>query len=156
MLGQKVDQAAGAWIDPSWWNLLIILPWAIGIVMFVGECLADLGSAKREMTASGVVTAHEPANHDRYGYIFSVNGKEFRGWQSPAKNELEIGEKVLIYYDPLNPNKNSLMEFSDLAMNSVGPVPFMLLGIGTLAWIIRTRRRKYRLGRPPVLQPPIE
>jgi len=147
-LGKIVDhierQATRTWANPTWWNLLVVLPWAIGAILFVREWKVDRDVATREQTAQGVITAHEPANHNRYGYVFSVNGKNFTGWESPGKDGLEIGKQVLVYYDPLNPIKNSLTEFRDLGLNSLGPVPTMLFGIGAVAWYIRSRRRKGR------------
>ena len=120
----------------------MVLPWIIGTVLFVYEWNVDRGIATREQTTQGVITAHEPANHNRFGYVFSVNGKTFTGWESPGKDGLDIGKQVLVYYDPLNPSKNALTEFGDLGMNSLGPVPMMLFGIGAVAWYIKARRRK--------------
>ena len=102
----------------------------------------DRNIATREQTTQGVITAHEPANHNRFGYVFSVNGKTFTGWESPGKDGLNIGQQVLVYYDPLNPSKNALTEFGDLGTNGLGPVPVMLFGIGAVAWYIKARRRK--------------
>jgi hypothetical protein len=53
-------------------------------------------------------------------------------------------ESVLVYYDPLDPNKNSLTEFCDLGMITLGPVPTMLFGIGAVVWYIRARQRKVK------------
>jgi hypothetical protein len=131
------------WANPSWWHLLVVLPWAIGTILFIHQCKVDLGIAARERTTQGVINAHEPANHNRYGYVFSVNGKSFSGWESPGKEGLEIGRQVLVYYDPIDPSKNALTEFQDLGMSALGPVPLMLFGIGTVAWYIRSRRAKF-------------
>ena len=73
-----------------------------------------------------------------------MNGKSFTGWESPRKDKLQIGEQVRVYYDPLNPNKNALTEFRDLGMESLGPLPLTLFGIGAVAWYIRGRRRKLK------------
>jgi len=75
----------------------VVLPWIIGTVLFVYEWNVDRGIATREQTTQGVITAHEPANHNRFGYVFSVNGKTFTGWESPRKDKLQIGEQVRVY-----------------------------------------------------------
>lgn len=129
------------WANPSWWNLLVVLPWAIGAIVFIHAWKVDREVAAREQTTLGIVTTHEPSNHNRYGYVFWVNGKNFTGWESPKKEELEIGKQVVVYYDPQNPNKNALTEFQDLGMTVLGPVPTTLFGIGAVAWYIRHRRR---------------
>lgn len=54
------------------------------------------------------------------------------------------GGTVQFSYDPLNPNKNALMEFGDRGLEILGPVPIMLIGIGLVALYIRTQRRKNR------------
>jgi hypothetical protein len=131
--------------NPPWWNLLVVLPWTLGAIFFVYQWTVDRETATREQTTQGIITAHEPANHNRYGYTFSVNGKSFTGWESPQKDALQIGEQVHVYYDPLNPNKNALTEFRDLGLESLGPLPLTLFGIGAVAWYIRGRRRKLQL-----------
>jgi hypothetical protein len=145
-LGKIVDpmvrQATHTWENPSWWNILVVLPWTVGAIFFIYQWNVDRDIATREQTTQGVIAAHEPANHNRFGYVFSVNGKNFTGWESPGKDGLDIGQQVLVYYDPLNPSKNALTEFRDLGTNSLGPVPMMLFGIGAVAWYIRAQRRK--------------
>jgi hypothetical protein len=120
-------------------------------MLFIYQWKVDRAIATREQTTQGVITAHETENHNRFGYAFTVNGKSFTGWESPGKEGLDIGQPVLVYYDPLNPSKNALTEFGDRGLNSLGPVPMMLFGIGAVTWYITARRRKIRansnLGR---------
>jgi hypothetical protein len=129
------------WSYPSWWNLLVVLPWTLGVILAIHGCTIDRMVAQREKTTGGRITAHEPANHNRYGYSFSVNGKSYSGWESPRKEEPRIGQSVTIFYDPVDPTRNALTDFADLEAESLGPVPMLLLGIGTLALFIRYRRR---------------
>ena len=128
----------------SWWNLLIVLPWAIGVVLAIHELGNDRTIAQREKTTNGRIAAHEPANHNRYGYSFSVNGKSYSGWESPGKEEPHIGQQVTVFYDPVDPARNALTDFADLEMDSLGPVPVLLFGIGAVALFIRYRRRRAR------------
>jgi hypothetical protein len=120
------------------------VPWIIGILFLVYWWKADREVAVREQTAQGIIVSHEPANHNRYGYTFSVNGKTFNGWETPRKNEPQIGDRVIVYYDPLDPNKNALTDFDDLSLEILGPVPMLLLGIGAVASYIWIRRRRNR------------
>ena len=94
-----------------------------------------------------MITTHEPANHDSYGYVFTVDNKSYTGSQSPKANELAIGKKITVYYDPQNPRKNALTDFRDLSADDLGPVPLLLLGIGAVALFIRHRRRKTMAAR---------
>ena len=120
----------------------MVLPWSIGLIFSVYSGLTDRAIATRQRTTGGAVTAHEPANHNRYGYFFSVNGKSYVGWESPRKNEFEIGQHVLVFYDPNDPTKNALTDFGDLSLEKFGPIPLLTIGIGTVALVIFWQRRK--------------
>jgi len=130
---------------------LVTLPWCVGFVLFVYSGISDRMIAMRQRTAQGLITAHEPANHNRYGFVFSVDGKSYTGWESPRKDRLEIGKQVVVYYDPSNPAKNALTDFSELGMEEFGPIPTLLFGIGAVAlYIFWTRRRKLARRGPAV------
>lgn len=87
-------------------------------------------------------SAHEPANHNRYGYIFSVDGRSYTGWESPRKDELEIGKQVVVYYDPNDPAKNALTDFGELSIEKFGPIPTLMFGIGGVALVIFWTKRR--------------
>jgi Protein of unknown function (DUF3592) len=149
-LGQIVDRgmrdAERRWANPSWWNLLVFLPWTLGAILSIHAWNVERAIASREQTTQGVITSHEPANHNRYGYVFSVNGNTFNGWESPKKEELEIGKQVVVYYDPKNPQQNALTDFGELSINSLGPLPLVFFAIGGVAWYISSRRRQNRMS----------
>jgi hypothetical protein len=102
----------------------------------------DDAIAKRQQTTQGVITAHDAANHNQYGYIFYVNGRSYTGGQSPRANEFQVAKQVLVYYDPIDPSKNALTDFGDLSVRSLGPVPLLMFGIGAVALFIFLKRRK--------------
>jgi len=145
-IGEFIDGRAAAatrhWHYPSWWNLLILLPWVFGIVLCVHEWRVDRSIAQREQTTRGVVTSYEPQNHNLYGYAFAVDGRPYRGWESPKANEIEIGKVVTVYYDPADPSKNALTHFDELSSASLGLVPLMIVGIVGLALFVSLRRRR--------------
>jgi len=98
--------------------------------------------AKRERTVLGTITAHQPANHNRYGYTFSLNGQSYSGWETPRKEEPLIGQLVTVYYDPADPTQNALTDFAELKIESLGPLPVLLLGIGGLVFFVLQRGRR--------------
>ena len=51
---------------------MVALPWAIGSILFIHECIVDSNIARRKQTTQGIITAHEPAIHNRYGYSFLI------------------------------------------------------------------------------------
>ncbi|MGB9477300.1 MAG: DUF3592 domain-containing protein, partial [Candidatus Acidiferrum sp.] len=65
--------------------------------------------------------------------------------QIPKKDELEIGKRVIVYYDPKNPGENALTDFGELSMNIIVPLLFLLLAIGVFVWNIGSRRRQNRM-----------
>jgi hypothetical protein len=147
-IGNTIDEMAAkttrAWSHPSWWNLLVVLPWVVGVAFLIQEWTTESQIAGRQQTTSGIVTAHEPANHNRYGYKFEVNGKTYTGWQTPGNDELAIGKQVTVFYDPRNPIRSALTDFHDLSISSLGPVPTLLFGIGGVAIFILYRRRRIK------------
>jgi hypothetical protein len=130
------------WHRPSWWMLLITSPWLIGAAICLHEWRTDRTIALRQQTTFGMILTHEPANHDRYGYAFSINGKSYRGWHTPyGSDQPAVGQAVTVYYDPLNPNTSALVDYGELALRRLGPVPFTLGGSGLFALLILAIRR---------------
>ena len=150
-IDEMVERTRRTWSRPSWWNLLVVLPWALGLVFLIHESTIDSQIAGRQQTASGIVTAHEPANHNRYGYKFQVDGKSYTGWESHTGSELAIGKQVTVFYDPQSPSRNALTDFHDVRTSVLGPVPMLLFGIGAVAAYIFYKRR--RNTPSPVPQP---
>jgi hypothetical protein len=142
VINELISRTAEAWNPPSWWNLLITLPWVIGLVFLLSSSVSDRAIAGREQTTSGVIRAHEPANHNRFGYDFSVNGKLYTGWQIPLR-EFQIGQRVLVYYDPLDPTKSSLDGFEGATDRVLGPALFCAVGITAVVVLIFVRRRAH-------------
>jgi hypothetical protein len=138
----KVARITRAWNYPSWWNLLVVLPWALGLALFLHEWKTDRQIARRQHATSGSVTAYEPANHNQYDYKFEVDGKSYTGRESSKRGELALGKQVIVFYDPQNPSRNALTDFHDLSISALGPVPMLLFGIGAVAALIFYKRRR--------------
>ncbi len=131
---------------PSWLNLLTLLPWMLFIIYAIYVWRLDRAIAARQQSTPGTITAHEPSNHDRYGYVYSIDGKAYHGWEIPQKTEYKIGEQVNVYYDPTDPTRSSLAGFEELSLREFGPVPFLLLGTAVIVFIFYKRRK---LGNVP-------
>ena len=129
------------WSHPSWWSLLIVAPWMIGAALQIYQWRVDRAIAQRQQTTWGTVLTHEPHNHNRYGYTFSVNAISYSGWHSPENEEPTVGQRVTVYYDPVDPNSSALDDFGELASRVLGPVPLEIGGSVVIALIIVVRRR---------------
>lgn len=137
--GRRIDPS---WDNPTWWNPLVVVPWLLGLAFLTYSAISHHIVADRQRTTQGIVTAHETANHDQYRFAFSVDGQKYDGLGRAGKEKLEIGERVVIYYDPRNPSKNALKSFETLSLEDFGPIPALLLGIGVVAWMINNARRR--------------
>jgi len=113
----------------------------IGAALHIYQWRVDRAIAQRQQTTWGTIFAHEPHNHNRYGYTFSVNGIFYSGWYSPENDEPTVGQRVTVYYDPVDPNTSALEDFGELAFRVLGPVPLEIGGSGVIALIIVVRRR---------------
>ena len=107
--------------------LLILGVLALGLIIFAYARRADSARVAREGTAPGIVTAQRMARFygHYYDYVFSVDGQPFMGRDSQSKNDYEIGNPVVVYYDSQNPRKNALTDFAEFRWD--GPTPYGLL-----------------------------
>jgi hypothetical protein len=96
--------------------IIFALLWLIfaAIGAAIGNLLLDT-SGLEDFTAKGVsiygkVTAKEPENHQTVRYVYEVNGKQYEGAGgaergNPPFDEIQIGQKVVVFYKPENPEK---------------------------------------------------
>lgn len=129
----------------SWWNLLVL--WPIPFVLFfcIHSSDSDMKVAQRQKIAIAKINTHDPPNHDRYGYFFYLNRKPYTGWAYPdGKRDFSIGESVAVYYDPLNPSKNSADDYYAVSLRDLFFVPFCILVLVGLSLFILFRRRAWK------------
>jgi hypothetical protein len=140
-IAEATNDRLAEWANPSWWKLLVLVPWMLGVVLSAYGCLKYRAIADRQQRAEGIVTVHQAENHNRYGYTFFVDSHRYTGWDSPRKVEPEIGKSISIYYDPRDPAENSMSDYSQKSLDSFGPVPLLLFGIGGVTLFVYWRRR---------------
>lgn len=107
--------------------------------------------SKRQQTAIGIIVGHDPPNHDRYSYRFSINGRQFGGWAYPGDRcDFFIGERIVVYYDPIVPSENSAYDFSLVSPGGVVFIGSLLLASVFLPFFIyfQRRRRKSTAATP--------
>ena len=139
------------WHRARWSALIIAAPWVIGVTFCVCGWYRDRAVALREQTTLGTITAHEPANHNRYGYTFKLNEKTYSGWQVPSNSEkFAVGQVVTVHYDPVDPKNNALVDFNELSWRAFGPVPFLAAAIASVALFVLERRRALRNPTGPI------
>ncbi|MDQ3821174.1 MAG: DUF3592 domain-containing protein [Acidobacteriota bacterium] len=78
-----------------------------------------LGTAKYyKLSNAGItiparVTAKEPDNHQFIRYAYIVNGQSYEGegsagYGNPSFNNINIGQQIMVVYDPTDPHKSCL------------------------------------------------
>jgi len=91
--------------------LVVLLPWTVGVIFMMAAALDYSKVASRQQVTTGIVTAHEAHNHNRYVYKFQLDGQEYTGGETPLGAEPKVGELVRVYFDPLDPSRNGLTDF---------------------------------------------
>ena len=118
------------------------LPLVLFSALQLQQCFKYQRIAKRQTTAFGTVNAHEPANHNRYGYIFVVGEKQYSGWGHPA-GEPTMGQPVAVYYDPQDPSENALNTYDDACAELALPIAFPIAILLVMVVFIARQRHNY-------------
>lgn len=133
------------WNRPlSWWNLAALTPFLLLAILSIHSAWNDARIAKRQQTTIGTIDGHDPPNHDRYSYRFSVNGHQFTGWAYPSKRDFFVGQQIVVYYDPTQPSENSAYDFTDVSPGGVVFIGFLLMVCLFSPFFIYFQRRSRR------------
>jgi hypothetical protein len=128
----------------SWWSLTITLPFLAGLLFTVPAARHEAEAASRQQVAQGIITSHHPSDHNRCTYTFSVLQKLYSGADSAARPDVTIGENVLVYYDSLNPQVNSLDDFSKQAGQNEGAAALCLCLIGVFVGVVLYSKAQHK------------
>lgn len=85
------------------WLSLVFVAYALGYVVFNPGRMVRL--AESGIRAEATVFAKEPLNHNLIRYSYTVGGDKFTGSGSAGCciDNIQIGQSVVVYYDPNNP-----------------------------------------------------
>ena len=131
---------------PAKWYVLLVLPWLLAVLLSVSSSRTHDAVAARQRTVRGTITGHEPSNHDRYAYAFTLNGKPYHGWEIPQRHAFQIGQTVTVYYDPRNPSTSALTDFADQSADDLGPVPLLVAGLIAIGVFLMDQWRRRGLA----------
>jgi len=93
------------------WLVLLAGTAIVGVLLFNPFPASRLDKAG--IRAEGHVTAIEPTNHQIVRYSYIVGGKEYMGvghggHGNPRFEDIRVGQSVLVFYDPENPQLSSM------------------------------------------------
>lgn len=94
----------------SWWHLAMGWPAPIIVALLVHKCSVDRATIEREVAIQAVITEKPPNAHGAFRYRFVVDDKGYTGLTSTFENH--VGEKVRVYYDPLDPTRSEQLGFA--------------------------------------------
>jgi len=125
----------------------------ISLAVWLGfERSRDLSSAARQQSTSGVLVGYEPSQHAQYDFSFVVQGRSYRGLDqisdlgfntdAPDAPSRNLHSPVLVHYDPMDPEKNSLHDLSRMAVIDGLGMAVLLIFSG-LGPVIVYLNRKY-------------
>ena len=138
----REDKASQGRRPTSWWNLLILWPFLAMLLWGVHDSRKDFDIAKRQTATVANVSSHDPHNHDRYGYLFNLNGSQYTGWAYPHdKVDYSLGQRIVVYYDPIEPTRNLAESFATAGYRDLIFAPFCLMIIAGLPLFIFFQRR---------------
>jgi hypothetical protein len=129
----------------SWWAMLITLPWVFLIVFLLAGSRHNATIAARQQMTIGTITGHEASNHNQYRYTFTFSGRQYSGLSQSPTDTAEIGEPMTVFFDPRNPDTNSLEDFSAASKRNGNMLPLLFLGVAGVAGLIafsKARNRK--------------
>ncbi len=130
-----------------WWALILALPFAFGLAFLIPESLQDSAIGSRQNMATGKVTAYDPYNHDSCRYTFTAQGRQFTAIGSCPTHPGVVGAKVPVYFDPADPTKSSLEDFSKVSKRKQGVVFVMIFGVcGVTAFVFLSKLRRREAG----------
>lgn len=133
-------RAKGRW--RSWWSLTMTFPLIVGLAVGLYSSRRDAATGARQELTTGKITAHEPNNHDSYRYTFTVQGRQFNGISGSPKPAEVVGASTQVYFDPRDPNTNSLEDFLMRSRRDRKLVPLFVFGICVIpAFILYSKLR---------------
>ena len=119
----------------------VVLPFCFCATQYIQHRLV----AARQQTTIGVLTAHEPQNHDRYEFSYVVGEKSFKAWHVGTVNcdqdALVVGNRVTVYYDPRHPDDAHLCSFSRTLKDERDILMGLSVFGGVLVLIAKSRAR---------------
>ena len=133
------------------WLALALILAAIGVVAV--NWSKWHGLAKRGVETKGRVVGKEPENHKFIRYSYEVNQQTYSGLGSagrgnPTFEQLNIGDKVTVFYDPADPNESILGNPQEQANSVTVGVLFLAIGGSLVATV-----NLYRKGWLPTSRP---
>jgi len=105
------------------------------IALVIGLNITDRAKYQALSNGSGVygnVASKEPSNHQIIRYTFQVNGQSYNGvghggHGNPSFDNLNVGDRVIVFYDPANPTLSCMGYPQSQARVWLGGIIFLVI-----------------------------
>jgi Protein of unknown function (DUF3592) len=121
------------------------------IVGFASKYVGDWKTWRNEATTSGIVVAHDLPNHNQYQFEYAMSGHRYYSWHQGTTDcdagEINVGKTILVYYDPIHPEKADLCSFRGAIRNDLqilGLLSGMLVLIAVFTAVEKRRDNRRR------------
>jgi hypothetical protein len=131
----------------DWDPLRFTVPLIFGLFLIVPEALKESLAATRQQTSQGIISSYEMSNHNRCRYSFTVNGKIYNGVSSAPTLDTEAGRRVVVYFDPKNPEVNALEDLSAKSRRDGGFLWMLVAAIGAIVGFVVLPKAARRLAK---------
>lgn len=146
-IGGSANRLEAAALEEAkpWSNLLkrylfLMILWLYAVIGMVLPLMANHQIALREKTTTGAIVGHDAANRHTSVYVFSIDKNVYTG-QEVGSEHTKIGEQVVVYYDPDDPEKNRLKDFEEEALGFLGILSVVLILSGAGIFFLLKQRR---------------
>lgn len=144
-LPNRLDTAAALKEAKPWSSLpkrylILLIPWLYAVIGIVWAFVANQQIALREKTTTGAIVGHDASDRHTSVYVFSMDKNVHTG-QEVGSEHTKIGEQVVVYYDPDDPEKNRLKDFEEEAVGFLGGLSVVLILSGAGIFFLLKQRR---------------
>jgi hypothetical protein len=140
-----VQKISGRKIKWGGFIVFALAAYGLPIVGFASKYVGDRKTWRNEATTSGIVVAHDPPNHNQYEFEYAIASQRYYSWHQGTvtcdAGELNIGKTVLVYYDPMHPEKADLCSFRGAIENDL-QILGLLSGMLVLTAVFTTVKQR--------------
>ena len=140
-----IQKISGRKIKWGGFIVFALAAYGLPIVGFASKYVGDRKTWRREATTSGIVVEHDLPNHNQYRFEYAISGQQYYSWHQGTvtcnPGEIYIGKKVLVYYDPIHPEKADLCSFRGAITNDL-QILGLLSGMLVLTAVFTSRQQR--------------
>jgi hypothetical protein len=109
----------------KWGGFVVFAVAGYGVPMvgFTTKLVTDISAKRNRATTVGMVIAHDLPNHNQYQFEYAIDGQRYTAWHQGTvdcgPNDINVGGKFTVYYDPPHPNRADLCSFKAAVKNDI-------------------------------------